>query len=813
MLDVLAFWAASLLVALAVLPIAFRTFRTFPDGGAGLAFGMGSVLVGYGYFILRTAGVLESGRGGVIVAFVLVAAVGWLVAGRDRRFVSTFRRVTPELLLVAGLFSTMFLGYVIFRSYSPEITGTEKPMDLLYLNAAITSPDYPPHDPWLAGEPASYYYFGYVQAGVLTQLASVPSSSGYNLTLAFIFAASATAIASVAGAMARRVVSRPRSRAALTAAVLGVVMLLFMGTLTGPFELAAAHGNTNDAIYEAFGLEGTLACDSNSTGDCYSGAEPRTTAWYPTQFWFWWEGSRVIPGTITEFPFFSFLLGDLHPHVMAIPGTLLVIALSLSVFIGSGARTFRTHRRGPLPGLLYALLLGALAFTNTWDLITFVGLFTVALLLSNVRAAGFARGVRDTAGYMAPVALVAAVAYAPWYVDFRSQAAGIEPYVGAGTRPMHALLQFGPLVLFGAVASAFGLVRPIRGRVWSVAPFTIWIVLVPLLVWAVLSSTTVVGTNPDGSVQLAGFADRVQARGADGWLTLIILMTLTWSAATVCLAAWLERHPIAPVAGFAAGGMLLLLGAELFLIKDVFFGNLPRLNTVFKLTYQAWILLSVAGAVSVVAVADRLGPPLPKKSAFVAPVVLLLGLGLVYAVIAIPNRANGFAPEPTIDGLAFLERSDPGEYALLSWLNANVDGGAVVIEATGRRWRISDEGAPELVDAGTDYGPGGRISARTGLQTAIGWFSHEDQWRGSTPEWRTEFARRQDLVDRLYTGRGDVAGILNELGAGYVVVAGLETSRYPAASLPDFSRTLDLVFERGGARVYALPQLALRGGE
>ena len=813
MLDVLAFWVVGLILAVAVLPIAFWLFRTFPDGGAGLAFGLGSILVGYSYFILRVLGVLEAGRGGVFVALVVVASASAVVASRDRRFLTTLRRVAPELLLVAGLFSVMFLSYTAFRSYSADITGTEKPMDFMYLNAAITSPEYPPHDPWLAGEPASYYYFGYVQTGVVTQLSGVPSSTGYNLMLGFIFAASATAAASIAAALARRVATRMRQRASIIAAVLAVVFLLFLGTLSGPFEWAAAHGNTNEGLYEAFGLETLLSCGpDDAPGSCYSGAEPRTNAWYPTEFWFWWDGSRVIPGTITEFPFFSFLLGDLHPHVMAIPGTLLVVALAFSVLVRPGALSFANHRRNPLPGVLYAILLGALAFTNTWDLITFVGLFAIAVLLRNVRARGNLLGLRATAAYIAPIAVIAALAFAPWYVDFRSQASGLEPYVGTGIRPAHFLLQFGLLALLGAAVSAFSLTHRLRGPFIAAAPYTIWIALIPLLGWALLPSSFVVEILPDGTEMTAGLSERVNRRGAGGWVTLALLFILTWMTVTVFVAAWLARHPLAPVAGLAAGGLLLIFGGELFLIKDVFFGGLPRLNTVFKLTYQAWILLSVAGAVSTVAIADRLRPSAFAKAAFVAPVAILVSLGLVYALIAVPNKAGGFGGEPDIDGLAFLARSDPGEFAMLSWLSANLDRGSVVVEATGRTWGASD-GAPMLLNVGVDYGPGGRISARTGLQTPIGWFSHEDQWRGSTPEWRAEFSRRQDLVDQLYTGRGDVVSILRELNASYIVVGGLELLRYPAGNIPDFSQTLDLVFEQGDARVYALPQLSLRGGE
>src|SRR5690606_11642018 len=36
-----------------------------------------------------------------------------------------------------------------------------------------------------------------------------------------------------------------------------------------------------------------------------------------------WAPSRVIPNTINEFPYWSFLFADLHPHLIGIPLSLL----------------------------------------------------------------------------------------------------------------------------------------------------------------------------------------------------------------------------------------------------------------------------------------------------------------------------------------------------------------------------------------------------------------------------------------------------------------------------------------------------------
>src|SRR3970040_1359630 len=203
MAPVLAFWAVSLLVGALALPVAFLFLRRLPDSGAGMSFALGLVLTGYGYFTLRTASILPPGRGGYILALSLLGLLSAFVAGGDRRFAATLRRLWPALITVAGLFTLAFFLFVAFRSYVPNIADTEEPMDFMYLNATVTSPEYPPHDPWLAGERASYYYFGYLQVGGLTRVAGISPSTGYNMGLAFTFAAAATGIGSLVYALAR----------------------------------------------------------------------------------------------------------------------------------------------------------------------------------------------------------------------------------------------------------------------------------------------------------------------------------------------------------------------------------------------------------------------------------------------------------------------------------------------------------------------------------------------------------------------------------------------------------------------------------
>ncbi|MEO9255488.1 MAG: DUF2298 domain-containing protein, partial [Tepidiformaceae bacterium] len=513
----LAFWAVSLVIGVLALPLAFALLRRLPDAGAGVAIPLGLLFASYAYFILRVAHVLPFGRGGYLLAVALLALLSAAIAGRERRFLSTLHRSWPGWVAAAGIFSCFYFLFVAFRSYTPDINGTEQPMDFMYLNATLTSTDYPPKDPWLSGEKASYYYFGYLQVGLLTSAAGVQPSTGYNLGLAYTFAAAATAIASLGYAFACWAMGSRGRKWALGAAVAGVLLLLFVGSLSAIFEWAAAHGHYNDALYGKFGVEWLIPCKPGVTDNCFTGdLVNRGAHWYPSEFFFWWRGSRIIPNTITEFPFFSFLLGDLHPHVMSIPLVLLSLALSASVYRSRRLLSWRTHIRQPAFGVALAVIFGALAFQNAWDILTFTGILMLAVLARNMRRERFFRSAVDTGTYLLPIVVLAVIAYVPWYIHFSSQAGGLEPYIGEGTRPAHAFLQFGVIGITALLVLTWAFRRGERDLTFNSAMLALWVPMVPFGIWLLLSAV-------HGDLT-TGF----DARRPGGWVTLIIYGASTW---------------------------------------------------------------------------------------------------------------------------------------------------------------------------------------------------------------------------------------------------------------------------------------------
>jgi uncharacterized membrane protein len=231
--------------------------------------------------------------------------------------------------------------------------------------------------------------------------------------------------------------------------------------------------------------------------------------------------------------------------------------------------------------------------------------------------------------------------------------------------------------------------------------------------------------------------------------------------------------------------LVLVLSVEFVYLRDLF-GT--RMNTVFKFYYQAWILLALAAAFGLSRLTLRLSAAFLKWPVLAVATLLVIG-GLIYTVTAIPSKADSFRGQPTLDGLAYLARNNPGDAAAIAWVRANVPSDATVLEAAGGSY--SSEGA-------------GRVSMATGNPTLLGWDFHEMQWRGEA--YSKLAAGRPDAITQIYrTARPeDLPGLLDSWGIAYVYVGALERDKYKItdAALPRFDRTLNRVYDANGVIIY-----------
>ena len=779
MYDVLAWLIALRVLSLVAFPAAHLLLGRLADRGWSVSATLGLLILAWVSWMGGSIGVLPNSSKAIAgVLLAMVAGSIWLAYQQRAQLADFFRRRWTVVVGTEVLFLAMFAFWALVISEAPAINHTEKPMDFGILNAIVNAETFPPEDQWLAGHSIAYYYGGHYVAAMLTTLTGVPAGTAYNLAIATVPALLAAGLLGLVYNLLRFAGGRVIPSLATGAAA--AVSVLSLGNLIGLLELAYVRGFGGDGFWGWVGIKGL---EGPAGGD----------GWLPGGFWWWWRGTRVIDTlgpdgasldyTITEFPFFSFLLGDLHAHVTTLPFLLLALAFTLVLLVSPEPPGLDWLRRRPWEAAALAVAIGALAFMNAWDFPVYIAIVGMAAAArwfawqtmpigpvdsNNPRLGNALAGSVGRAALLA-VGLAAAglVLYQPFYLSFDSQAGGILPVTGPATRPFHFLLVIGvpALLAAGLVARTVLYVGWPTPRLRVIAWPLLAVSVAPLLVWLVA-----VGLRLSVSPDDVTLADGVVAQR----LMLALPLSLMGGLAGYCgLALIVGRRPMQWLVFallLASAGFYLLAGAELFHIADQF-GN--RMNTVFKVYYQAWLLLGIAGAVGIHYIVVA---PL-RRSDWDLRVVMLRILGVAYGVVAtVFLVASAYYPvgaivertgwadtgeswqDNTLSGLSYLRASEPGEYEAIEWLS-NPDNIGRIVEAVG--------------DDYTDYG---RISATTGRATILGWKGHQRQWRGDDQA----FAGREEDVATIYESADadTVRHLLERYEVRWVVVGPREVSTY-----------------------------------
>ncbi len=333
-------------------PLAFRLLRFLPDRGYTLSRALGWLIWGYLFWMGTSLGITANNPGGILLGLLILAAASLIAMGgrsgfvEIRNWIRQERRlvITAEVVFLAG-----FAVWALVRSFMPEISGTEKPMELAFINGIMASTQFPPHDPWLSGYAISYYYFGYVLVAMLARITATASGTAFNLGISLLFSLTAVgAYGLVYNLLHNRSSQQPepeRSSGLYSLPLLGPLFLLLVSNLEGFLELLHAKG-----LFWQQNFDGTWNSGFWKWLGILELNQPPALpfTWAPNRPGgvLWWRASRVLADygydgsfreVIDEFPFFSYLLGDMHPHVLAMPFALLAAGLALNLYLSHQA--------------------------------------------------------------------------------------------------------------------------------------------------------------------------------------------------------------------------------------------------------------------------------------------------------------------------------------------------------------------------------------------------------------------------------------------------------------------------------------------
>ena len=835
MVSFLSWYILITLLGWITFPLAYRLFPALSDRGYTLSRALGLLIWGYVFWLFASLGIAQNDIGGLLLGLVILGGLSaWAFFSLNSPVSNSplllFLQSNRRLILTTEiLFLIAFALMAFIRSANPEIVGTEKPMELMMIHGTLNSPTFPPRDLWLSGYSISYYYFGYVMTSMLAMFTGVHATMAFNLMIALVFSLSAVGAYGILYnllALTHLPIANHQSETpalapgasvenrqlSILSPLIAPLFLLLVSNAEGFLEVLHARG-----LFWKAGNNFWTWLDILELRD----APSQTLSWIPQRVgWWWWRASRVIMDydlkgnwtldVINEFPAFSYILGDLHPHVLSMPFVLLAVAVALNLFLGGWRGQidlyFGQLHINKTGFLLMALLLGGLAFLNTWDILIAGALIVFSYALARVREAGWGwERIEDALLLGIPVMVTAYVMYLPFFIGFDSQAGGLVPNFMFPTRGAQLWVMWGTLFAF-LFAYLLYLLRSGMPANWRVGIFAALGLVIFLLAAMFVIGFVALRVAPDlvdsilvsqGRTASEFIADSMTRRLAyiGSLITLLALLipTLAFLFADRMSpdesALPFEAEHDHGATGFQSStifvlllitlGILLILGPEFLYLRDNF-GF--RINTIFKFYYQAWIVLSLAAAYGMAVVFRSLRGV--GNVIFSVIFVSVLIVGLAYPVLGVASKTNNFKPPFgfMLDDFDRVQRETPDEAAAMLWLRSAPDG--VVAEAVG--------GA---------YSSYARVSIYTGLPTVLGWSNHEGQWRDYT----LQGSRTQD-IETLYSTPDWVTAqdIIKRYNIRYVYVGGLERGTY-RVSEEKFNIFLKRVFQQSNVAIYEVP--------
>ena len=683
----LTWWEMLFLLGLVFMPVTSRMFRGFDDNGWMFSKVLAVAVCGYVQWLLTCLKITPF-TGITCVILTVICCLGSLLYGikcKNRLPDSLPRKQAALVYQEELLYFLVFLFWTYLAGFHPAAHGTEKYMDFGFMQAMMRSTTLPAQDMWYAGKPFNYYYGGQYLAVFLTKLTGTNVEITYNLMRTMVAAFAFLLPFSLVRQMLKDKLRTGREWSFCLGGILAGMAVSMSGNLH----------------YIIYGIILRLL-------------KIKTDYWFPSSTRYIGFDSAVTGDeTIHEFPSYSFVLGDLHAHVINVFLVLTVLGILYSWMKTNSGKSWRQREIG-----LLGLLLGMFLFSNTWDFMIYYVVICGTLLFGNLKrySAGsfISQALKWSVVQWVELLVAAFLVSLPFHMTFEN-----VMVQGIGIVKIHtAFYQF-------CVLWAFPL-----------------LVCVPFVI-GILKS---IGTFPEKKFWSFFYSIKYP----DLYGLVLVLCAI---------------------------GLIFI--PEFVYVRDIYEKTAPRANTMFKLTYQAYIMFGIMmayilvfftvnrikrcnGADSTVMCKGLLRcPRLQSLTGIIAILVLISTCG--YLENAITHWFTGFPKRnayQTLNATNYLETAISDDAAAIRWLNDNVEGQPIILEASGDSYQDYDN----------------RVSAMTGLPTVLGWYVHEWLWRNDLEE---ENQRKED-VQTIYTSSNadQIKSLIEKYKISYLFIGSCEYEKY-----------------------------------
>lgn len=775
-LSILQWWLFIFLIGLFFQPLTARLFSSFIDRGYAFSKIVGIIFITYFTFLLGIFHVLPFNKMTLFVVLFIFVALQTYRFGK-KSFISKIAPMKFLILEEVFFLACLFL-WAYVRGFAPEIHGLEKYMDYGFINSILRSNYFPPRDMWLTPMSINYYYFGHLVTAVLTKLSSTPPQISYNLMLGTIMGLTFTASFSIGISLFinMKKLVKYNFLKLLAVGLLTAFLVTFSGNLHTIYTLFKPYENEKPVPFWELEFSGVNPCynkdfytriDEKGKKEIIkcSIEERKILSLFPNAYWYP-NATRFIHNTIHEFPIYSWVVADLHGHVLDIPFVLLTIGFGLALFLRSqnpgdekekrrikllnNIQKFLNLERWNLRigDILFAgFLLAIMYMTNAWDGIIYLLLFVILFFIIFWQRTKDKSIIQKLINILPIFLFINAIMFIifiifslPFSIFFKPFASGIG--ILCAPEFLIKIKEFGPILF--------------EPNHCQKSPFWQLLILYGFFYFFVLSFLV--------------FLLKVKKLLTSDIFILILIFLAT----------------------------ILIIVPEFIYLKDIYPDHY-RANTMFKLVFQAFILLSIASGYIIVRIISNITFSSLSASKyqisniksvvfsviFTLTTLLLLCLVFVYPFQATYSYYGNLIKYKGIDGTAYLKESYPDDYEGIEFLKKNIVGQPVILEAQG--------------DSYTDYA---RVSSNTGLPTVLGWTVHEWLWRGSydVP------APRISDIQTLYESNdiSKTIKLLKKYKIQYVFIGSLEREKYPQLNESKFQKLGQFVFKKGETKIYLI---------
>ena len=742
---VLRWWGAIFLVGAAAFPLAKQLFSTWYDHGYVFAKAVGLAVVGWIVLAVGMARIAPFTSTTVLMVIAAMFVLG--IATHASNAEKTTNRVSGWVIVGEELFFFLALcAWSWVKAHEPSIRGLEKFMDYGFMNSILRSQYFPPADMWYPPESINYYYFGHLITALITKVSGLDLSYTFNLMLATIFAWTLTMSFSI-GYQLWRFNSR-------IVAVFSGVITAFLVTLAGNMQTlyAFTRGYSGDAVKPFWQLLWPV-------GEFWRRLpEGLETYWYA-------NATRFIPYSIHEFPSYSFVVSDVHGHVLSLPFVLLAIGLLIATFASRGKvseyrNSVSTHTWFGMISIntlvFYGFLVGVLLMTNALDGPIYLGIFVVAYICTVTSAPDTWKQRLFSIGVILSSAVWSSL---PFLIHFKSFVNG----VALNCPPAFlANSHIGPL-LFESVEKC------------QKSPFwMLWIL------WGFFWFCGLALIMAKAKAREVG--ERSKKNNNENALTMKSIYMI-WNN------KYTQTEKLLIICFIFSTALIIF--PEFFYFKDIYPTHF-RSNTMFKLGYQAFILFSIISGYTIVWFVTQSKKILPRvyRVIFFALLIPQLFLVSIYPIFSVRSYFNSLRSYEGIYGLSWLNAQYPDDFGGIEWLRA--------YDAANP---LPNNAASILLEAdGESYSDYELYSVFTGIPTPIGWAVHEWLWRGTYDV----VSPRREQVREMYESEDieKTRVLLDLYKVRYIVIGTFERQKFINLNERKFADLARVVYVHGGTVIY-----------